>query len=450
MGTQLLGPVDLGTLEPLVAAGGVVGSVLWLALAAFVYAWRSPPRPDAGPRTLDLGPEPPALATFLVNDFRVTAEAVPATVLDLAARRFAEVEQRGQGVFWVRVPEGTEDGLAPYETRVLRHLRGVAAGGVVPAAALTTGPDGASKEWHGAFRAEVVADAQARGLAREALDGPVWAVLIGVAAIPAACLWAVWGILPAAAAIALAGGLLGWMTSRHPQRETPAGLEAAARWLGVREELATNDVFETYSPLTVPLWDRLLAYGAALGVAHGASSPLPLGAESDTRAWSAYGGSWREVRISYPRTWPPSWGAEPTSAVATGVALAAGAFMLFYALGGGSFVDEGAAATVQAILIAGVGVVGVVGALAGASDWGTSVEVTGPILRLRTFGDDEKRRHYVAVDDGVSPVIRAFRVSREQYAGLRQGEVVTVRATPRLGRVRWIVRGSDASTLGAP
>ena len=85
MDRQIFGQLDLGTLEPLVAAGGIVGSLLWLALAAFVYAWRSPPRPDAGLRTLDLGPEPPALANFLVNDFRVTGEAVPATVLDLAA-----------------------------------------------------------------------------------------------------------------------------------------------------------------------------------------------------------------------------------------------------------------------------------------------------------------------------------------------------------------------------
>jgi len=99
MGRRLLGPVDLGDLEPLVAAAGVVGSLLWLALVAFVYALRSPSRPDPGPRTLELGPEPPALANFLVNDFVVTGEALPATVLDLAARGFAEIEERGPGTF---------------------------------------------------------------------------------------------------------------------------------------------------------------------------------------------------------------------------------------------------------------------------------------------------------------------------------------------------------------
>ena len=442
MDRQIFGQLDLGTLEPLVAAGGIVGTLLWLALAAFVFASRAPPRPEAGPRTLDLGPEPPALANFLVNDFRVTGEAVPATVLDLAARRFAEVEQRGVGVFYVRVRPGAEDGLTAYELRVLRHLQRLASGDAVPARALTTGPEEASKGWHEAFRSEVVADAQARGLSREAFDGLVWSALVAIAAIPAACLWAVWGIATAVVVVAAAGGLLGWMTARHPQRETPAGLAASARWLGVREELATNEVFETYSPLAVPLWDRLLAYGAALGVAQGASSPLPMGAESDTRAWSSHGGRWREVRVSYPKVWPPGWGAEPTAAAATGFAVTAGAFVLLYTVGS-SFVDAGVIATAQAVLIAVVGLFGLVAAVTGASDWATTVEVTGPIIRLRTFDEDDKSRHYVAVDDGVSTSIRAFRLSRQQYAGLRQGQVVTMRATARLGRVRWIVRQAD-------
>ena len=83
--------------------------------------------------------------------------------------------------------------------------------------------------------------------------------------------------------------LMGWLRARHPQRETPAGLQAASRWLGVRAALTENPVFATHSPLQVELWSRLLAYGAALGIASGASRPLPMGVESDTHAWSAYG-----------------------------------------------------------------------------------------------------------------------------------------------------------------
>jgi len=91
-----------------------------------------------------------------------------------------------------------------------------------------------------------------------------------------------------------------------------------------------------------------------------------------------------------------------------------------------------------------------VAALRAASDWYTSVEVAGPIIRARVFENDDKQSYYVAVDNGVSPSIRAFRVSDQQYDGPRQGQVVTVRATARLGRVRWIVRESDATRLGAP
>jgi hypothetical protein len=438
---DLFGQLDLGTVEPLVAAAGIVSALLWLALVAFVYAFRSPPRPDPGPRTLDLGPEPPALANFLVNDFRVTDGAVPATVLDLAARRLIEMEQRRPGEFFVRMRQATRPpDLRPYEERALRHLERLASADVVPARALTTGPEAESELWREAFGAEVVADAQEHGLSRDALDSRIWSVLIVLAAVPAACLWAVWGLAAAVAFVAGAALLLGWLTSRHPQRETPAGLAAAARWLGVRAELATNEVFPTYTPLAVPLWDRLLAYGAALGVAPAAANPLPMGVESDTRAWSSHGGTWREVRISYPRMWPPGWGSEPTTVLAIGAAVAVVAGVLLYT-------------TTPALswaVIGTIGALGAVAALTAASDWYTSVEVTGPIIRARVFENDDKRSYFVAVDDGVSPSLRAFRVSEEQYAGLRQGQVLTVRATARLGRVRWIVREPDATRLGAP
>ena len=103
MNRQLFGELDLGTLEPLVVGGAIVGSLLWLAAAAFAYAFRTPPTPQTGVLTLALGPEPPAVANFLVNGFAVTDVAAAATVLDLAARKLVDVEQRGPDVFFVRV-----------------------------------------------------------------------------------------------------------------------------------------------------------------------------------------------------------------------------------------------------------------------------------------------------------------------------------------------------------
>jgi Predicted membrane protein (DUF2207) len=444
---ELLGPLDLGDLEPLVVVAAVVSALLWLAAACFVYALRTPPRPPTGPRTLDLGPEPPAVANLLVNDFSVTAEAVPATLLDLAARRVLEIEERGPDVFYVRLRRPPSDVLTPYEHRVLAHLERRASDGVVPAQALTTGPELESKSWWQAFRSEVVADANARGLSRDALDSKLFIALIAAAAIPAACLWAVWGLATGVTLVAGAALLLGWIRSQHPQRETPAGLEAASRWLGVRAELATNEAFPT-PPLQVALWDRVLAYGAALGVASGASGPLPLGVESDTRAWSAYGGAWREVRISYPRLWPPAWGRDPTRALGVGLALVAGmaAFLYVY---GTSQLEAGVFGIVLIAVVCIWIVLGAAVAVIAAADWGREVEVTGPILRLRAFGDeDEELRYHVAIDDGASDRIRALRVGRAQYESLDQGETITVRLTPNLGSVRWIVDEEDEAAAG--
>ena len=74
------------------------------------------------------------------------------------------------------------------------------------------------------------------------------------------------------------------------------------------------------------------------------------------------------------------------------------------------------------------------------ADLRSTVEVTGPVLRLRVFGDEKRQRHYVAVDDGESRSIRAWKVNPRHYLGLTQGETVTVAATPNLGCVRWITR----------
>jgi hypothetical protein len=59
---------------------------VWVAALAALALRRRPRTPDVGPVTLDLGPEPPAIVNFLTHGFKATPEAVPATLLDLAAR----------------------------------------------------------------------------------------------------------------------------------------------------------------------------------------------------------------------------------------------------------------------------------------------------------------------------------------------------------------------------
>jgi hypothetical protein len=136
----MAGFFDPSGTDAVLAVAAAAASVAWLVAAAIVFVVRRPPEPPVGPRTLELGPEPPAVANFLVNDFRVTGDAVPATLIDLAARNVVDVEQRGPGVFYVRLRPAPEERLNTYERRVLDHLRTRAVNGVVPAEALTTGP----------------------------------------------------------------------------------------------------------------------------------------------------------------------------------------------------------------------------------------------------------------------------------------------------------------------
>ena len=421
----------------------VATAALWLFAAAVVFLRRRPAEPPIGARTLDLGPEPPAVANLLVNDFRVTDDAVPATLIDLAERNVVDVEQRGPGVFYFRLRSVPEAPLNTYEQQVLDHLRARAVDGVAPAEALTTGPGQESTRWKRRFVNEVVSDAQRRGLSRDAVGGPVFTALTLAATVPALLAWALFEIEAGIVVLGAAIALLGWIRTRHPQRETAEGLAAASRWLGVRAELAENEVFPTHSPLTVELWDRLLAYGAALGVAGGASGPLPMGTESDTDAWSAYGGRWRPVRVVYPRLWPPGWGLDPLIAIVAGMGAALAGALVLYWLGPGLF-DAGIFGALLIVPCAAV-LVGIALAVMGYADLRSTVEVTGPVLRLRVFGDEKRARYYLAVDDGESPTVLAWRVHPRHYLSVKQGQTVTVASTRNLGCVRWVAGEQDAA-----
>jgi Predicted membrane protein (DUF2207) len=408
-------------------AATAAATVPWLLAVGVVYLRRRPPTLEAGPPTLDLGPEPPAVANLLVHNFRVTPDAVPATLIDLAARRLVEIEEREPGSYVCRLEKHTDGDLTSYERRVMDLLRSRASGDIVPAGALTTGPKEESKRWWKGFEKDVVADAQRRGLCVDILDKRTFLWLSGAAIAPAAVLGVLAGGRAGFGYWVGAFFLLGWVMGLNTQRETPEGLAAASRWLGVRAKLADDEAFQTQAPIAVTLWERHLAYGAAFGLATAAVRAIPMGAESDHHAWSSYGGQWRAVRIRYPHFVPLGWGLHPLVIVLrAGIALAVAVVFLLVApkeLG-----------LLAAAAAAGAGLV-VVWALV---DLGSTREVTGQILRLRSYGDDDDKRYYVAVDDGVSATIRAWRVKPELYTPLRQYEVVTVTMTRTLRYVRAI------------
>jgi uncharacterized membrane protein len=75
--------------------------------------------------------------------------------------------------------------------------------------------------------------------------------------------------------------------SLYPTQE---GRAAATHWLEVRRYLESHGSFDTLSPAAVTVWDRYLAYSAALGLSQGAIEGLLLEIRT-----SMSGRDWREV-----------------------------------------------------------------------------------------------------------------------------------------------------------
>ena len=456
------------TVSLVVAATAVL---VWLVLFAALLVHTEPRRVEPGPATLDLGgPEPPAIVNLVTGDWDLGQEAVPATLLDLAARGYLAIDQVGDDTFvrlrpkaevdtWIT--HGVKSELTRYERMVLNHvgfLSRQTADGVVPAGALTTGPD-SERHWWRHFRDRVHEDARQRGLSRARWSRRHKLVLGAVGVVVGACVavalatniepeedtstaehvmgssWS--GVMVAAGIVAAVGKTNG-------ERDTPAGRECAARWLGLREQLADNPLFPEQPPAAVAIWDRHLAYGAAMGVAHGAVQALPLGAESDTVAWSPVGGRWRVVRVRYPRFVPPGYGWHPVWVVLGGLVqlAAAGSLMALVAkvLREQSEYDpQGAALAVGVgIMAVPAGVILIRGAwmvYLGIADLVQGRRtVEGRVVRYRVRGNDKSQRWYVAVDDGTTDRIRAWRFRRSVTAP--QGSTVRADVFRRLGHAR--------------
>lgn len=459
------------------AAALLAGAAVLLLVTAAVT---SPRRPRPGAPTMELGPEPPAIVDLLTDNFEVTSEAVPATLLDLAARGWVELESYGPDQTICRLDRGGHGPLLPYEQRVLEHLRGLAVDGVVPADALTTGPEDASTAWWRSFRREVVADARARGLCRRrwprGVPGVAWLAVLGAGGL----LWLSGvdsndeGLAPFAigvfAAMAIVGFAAGRVTASDRQRDTPAGLEAGGRWLGVRRYLVEHGAFADQPAAAVAVWDRYLAHAAAMDLAGLAVQQLPLGAEDDRHAWSAVTGEWRPVIVDYPR-FEPGWGRHPAAAIVLGLLGGAAALAVMWASWryaqdtdlGGLLEDTDPALLARAgwaALALGVLCLVPLGYAAvelwrGIVDAFSEQSVEGLVLRTRArsaglqppkfvryFTEPQRRgrneaepRWYVAIDTGEASRVDAFRVRRRIYQQVHQHQRVRLELRPRLGYV---------------
>jgi hypothetical protein len=332
--------------------------------------------------------------------------------------------------------------------------------------------DKESDAWLKGLRDEVRAEARQNGWVRSRYGREL--VMLGLTLLGVGAIIAIWGystatkydeykphaavpheglrnglaLLGVAIAIADMVGILS-LASGGAQRLTRTGRPLASAWLGVAEHLREDEQLSEAPPNAVAIWHRLLAYATAFGVAHTVQEMLPLGPESATRAWSPESGRWRQVRVRYPKWWPPGWGKRPGELIKLGmmVLLQVGIPIAVITTVGVKLLNSGVLddATIPwyAYAIA-VGVIvpfflmGLTGALQVLVGLGTLVavfggqrEVIGRAVRVRTIGTTGK---WVALDDGTRDEIVAYQVRIPN--SIDQGERARLRVRPVTGEVR--------------
>jgi Predicted membrane protein (DUF2207) len=458
----------------------VASAVAAVVLAVvFVVRWTAtfPDLPAPGPETPELGPERPAIANLLANRCRVTTAAAAATLIDLAARRHLELFEIGPGHYGVRVrvrheeiagrEESGVDALTDYEEQVLRLVQQKATGGSAPLEAIQL-DEATAGSWRTRFADAVVADAKEQGLLRNRWTRADFLVIGGLAAVVLALLA---GALFVAhveqrpdhkggdqfdrqtwvfVALALWLGVLVALRRLRSIRYSAAGEAVAARWLGVKRYLQHDESFGDLPPAGVAIWDRLLAYGAALGVARGAADAIPLQEEEADVAWSRVGGQWHQVHVEYPTRFgygqPPGgvllngvlrtvgWGAIAFVAlpVVANVAWSAGTDAIGRA-GKGEWVFAAAFAVVFGALAVYLVIRvadGLIRAFRGLADLKARVTVTGQVVKHHS----SEQASWFAVDPGEVDAVQAVHPGDDGRTPSR-GATVEMVLTPHLHHV---------------
>jgi hypothetical protein len=260
-------------------------------------------------------------------------------------------------------------------------------------------------------------------------------------------------------------GIAGVWGRSLDQLPTDEGKRRAAACLGLQRHLHENEQFDEVPPAGVVMWGRHLAYAAALGAAQMSVALLPMGAEDDHHAWSRFGRQWRKVRVRYPRALPPAWGKHPGLALLLALFWGAVAVAAVYGLTRLASADPTPDPTFTQQQLDWVGRVALLLCLPFllAIAWSLYVLVravpdlwqrktlTGEVVRARrrqqyiqSRDEDSppKYWYYLAVDDGTAKRISAFRVRRQLYDSVSQGDTVTVEVTPNLGYMRELARSN--------
>ncbi|MEN3609702.1 hypothetical protein AAH979_09150 [Plantactinospora sp. ZYX-F-223] len=465
----------------------VVSLALWSAAYGIArLATRPRGTTPAAPTAEPPGPESPAVVSLLANRWRITPDAARATLLDLAARGHLALRQSGPDPAGTTVhPTGRPaDDLNRYERLVLSRVVERAVDGVVPLTALGLHDEQRTRSWTKSFRRLVVADARRLGLSRRRFPATLVTALVaagcGAALGVAAGAWHYLvrtgglenedgdGIFGAIALLVVTATVLGGIARRdHGERDTPAGRSAAARWAGLRAWLGGQAGFADLPPSAVATWGRRLGYGTAFGLTRVVAGVVQLGLANRDLLWSSYGGTWRQIRVSYPSgrlRYGQSLGWITFRAILA--ALVGGTFTgVLGSLWLGSAEPGAAEGPLDAVgelwvrlssdpitlgfLLTGLVALGYAGylALRVLIDLVAPGSVTGEVLWQQVWQrkvvEGSAREyvpvnHYLVIDDGRSDRTRAWVLPEEISGQCRLGEVVTARVRPWTRRVRGV------------
>jgi hypothetical protein len=398
-----------------VAAATAAGWLL-LFFVLLVLPPASQPRrgEDAAP-----GVEPPAVVSLLAG--RLNQDGFAVTLADLAARgwyRLTGAPGPDGPVMCVVSAETPAEPLAPYERRVLAHVaRRAGVRGEVPAPALSDSFEGGEAAFMKAFREEVTADAERRGLRRPRLSGRRIGLLILVLFVPAGAAALALSGAHQRDPLAFAGGSWFVLTlvtggigaSRRP---SAAGRAVLERWHAAADA-ARRGQAASYAGDA-----RTGAYSAALGRAPGAVAAFA--APGKDLVWSSYRGSWQQLPVeTRGGSWP--WAIVALVAIIFGPMAYIGGVIWLFAAGLGWIGTRVLELTAGAIVVA-------------VALWAVRrmvprfAEFDGQVIRQTFVEHDEDPDEYrVVVDDGVRPAAWDLQVPAPSWRLLTPGTFVHAR-----------------------
>jgi hypothetical protein len=398
-----------------VAAATVAG---WLLL--FVVLLILPPASQPSPdENAPPSAEPPAVVSLLAG--RLDRDGFRVTLADLAARgwfRLSGTPGPASPVMCVVPAETPAEPLAPYERRVMAHVA-VRAGarGEVPAPALSDGFEGGEPAFMKAFREEVTADTEQRGLTRPRLSGRRIGLLCLMLFVPAGALGLALDAahqgyplaFPAVSWVVLAMITGGIGTSRRPSAAGQAVLE---RWHTAADEAGRGRAGGYGGE------ERFGAYAAALGRAPGAVAVFA--APKKDVVWSSYRGSWQQLPVeTHGGSWP--WAIAALVAIIFGPMAYIGGVIWLFAAGLGWIGERVLELTAGAALV-------------GVAIWATRrmvprcAEFDGQVIRQTFIEHDEDPDEYrVVVDDGAGATAWDLKVPAGSWRLLTPGTFVHAR-----------------------